>query len=98
MTSGLDEGAGSGPLIVAAAPIGRPDDASSRLAATLASVRIIAAEDTRRLRRLAAALGVVPKGRGVSYYDGVETARAPAPIAALADRPDLLLLADAAMP
>jgi 16S rRNA (cytidine1402-2'-O)-methyltransferase len=98
MTSGLDEGAGSGTLIVAAAPIGRPDDASSRLAATLASVRIIAAEDTRRLRRLAAALGVVPTGRVVSYYDGVETARAPALIAALADGQDVLLITDAGMP
>jgi 16S rRNA (cytidine1402-2'-O)-methyltransferase len=98
MTSGLDEGPGSGTLIVAAAPIGRPDDASSRLASTLASVRIIAAEDTRRLRRLAAALGVVPTGRVVSYYDSVETARAPALIAALADGEDVLLVTDAGMP
>jgi len=98
MTSGLDEGAGSGTLFVAAAPIGRPDDASSRLAAALASARIIAAEDTRRLRRLAAALGVVPTGRVVSYYDSVEAARAPALIASLADGQDVLLVTDAGMP
>ena len=98
MTSGLDESAGSGTLIVAAAPIGRPDDASPRLAAALASVPIIAAEDTRRLRRLAAALGVQPNGHLVSYYDSVEAARAPALIASLADGQDVLLVTDAGMP
>jgi len=98
MTSGLDESAGSGTLIVAAAPIGRPDDASARLAAALASVPIIAAEDTRRLRRLAAALGVQPNGHLVSYYDSVEAARAPALIASLADGQDVLLVTDAGMP
>src|SRR5215831_2897664 len=98
MTSGLDEGAGSGTLIVAAAPIGRPDDASARLAAAIASAQIIAAEDTRRLRRLAAALGVAPTGRVVSYYDSVEAARAPALIASLAEGQDVLLVTDAGMP
>jgi len=98
MTSGLDEGAGSGTLIVAAAPIGRPDDASARLAAAIASAQIIAAEDTRRLRRLAAALGVAPTGRVVSYYDSVESSRAPALIASLADGQDVLLVTDAGMP
>jgi len=48
----------AGTLRIAAAPIGRPDDASARLAAALGEARIIAAEDTRRVRRLAAALGV----------------------------------------
>ena len=42
----------SGTLILAAAPIGRPEDASGRLAAELAAAPVIAAEDTRRLRRL----------------------------------------------
>jgi len=98
MTLGLDESAGSGTLIVAAAPIGRPDDASPRLAAALASVPIIAAEDTRRLRRLATALGVQPNGHLVSYYDSVEAARAPALIASLADGQDVLLVTDAGMP
>jgi len=98
MTSGLDQGAGSGTLIVAAAPIGRPDDASARLAAAIASAQIIAAEDTRRLRRLAASLGVVPTGRVVSYYDSVEVARSPALIASLADGKDVLLVTDAGMP
>ncbi len=52
-----------GTLTVAAAPIGQPADASGRLAEALASAAVIAAEDTRRLRRLAAALGVRLAGR-----------------------------------
>ena len=67
----------SGTLVLAAAPIGRPDDASARLVAALASAQVIAAEDTRRLRRLAAALGVTLTGRVISYYDSVEADRTP---------------------
>src|SRR5258706_343738 len=40
-------------LILAATPIGTPQDASFRLAAALSAAPLIAAEDTRRLRRLA---------------------------------------------
>jgi len=46
----------AGTLSIAAVPIGCLDDASPRLAAALAGARIIAAEDTRRVRRLAAGL------------------------------------------
>jgi 16S rRNA (cytidine1402-2'-O)-methyltransferase len=84
--------------MLAAAPIGRPDDASARLAAALGSAHVIAAEDTRRLRRLAAALGVTLTARIVSYYDSVEAVRVPALIAALTDGQDVLLLTDAGMP
>ena len=48
---------------------------------------LIAAEDTRRVRRLAAALGVRLTGRVVSYYDDVESRRAPALLAELAGWP-----------
>ena len=41
------------PLLVAATPIGNADDASPRLRDALATADVIAAEDTRRLRRLA---------------------------------------------
>jgi len=88
----------SGTLVLAAAPIGRPDDASARLVAALASAQVIAAEDTRRLRRLAAALGVTLTGRVISYYDSVESARTRALIAALAGGQDVLLVTDAGMP
>jgi 16S rRNA (cytidine1402-2'-O)-methyltransferase len=87
-----------GTLVVAAAPIGRPGDASPRLAAALAEAGVVAAEDTRRARRLAAALGVEPAGRIVSYYDDVEQSRVPGLLAALRSGEDVLLVADAGMP
>jgi 16S rRNA (cytidine1402-2'-O)-methyltransferase len=87
-----------GTLVVAAAPIGRPGDASPRLASALAEARVIAAEDTRRLRRLAAALGVEVAGRIVSYYDAVEQSRVPGLLAALRAGDDVLLVTDAGMP
>jgi 16S rRNA (cytidine1402-2'-O)-methyltransferase len=91
-------GESGGTLTVAAAPIGQPADASGRLAAALAAAPVIAAEDTRRLRRLAAALGVHPTGRVLSYYDGVEARRAPALVAELIAGQDVLLVTDAGIP
>jgi len=90
---------GAGMLLIAAAPIGRADDASPRLAAALSAARIIAAEDTRRVRRLAAALGAQLTARIVSYYDfgDVETRRAAALLAELRAGHDVLLVTDAGM-
>ena len=88
----------SGRLILAAAPIGTPLDASPRLAAALTAAPVIAAEDTRRLRRLASSLGVGLTGRLISYYDDVEAARVPVLLGALADGHDVLLVTDAGMP
>jgi 16S rRNA (cytidine1402-2'-O)-methyltransferase len=88
----------AGTLILAATPIGRPDDASARLAAALATAVVIAAEDTRRLRRLMGALGVTPAGRLVSYYEDVEAARGPVLLAELAEGRNVLLVTDAGMP
>jgi 16S rRNA (cytidine1402-2'-O)-methyltransferase len=62
-------------LLVAATPIGNIDDASPRLRAALAIADVIAAEDTRRLRRLLSALGVEPVGRIVSHFDQNEAQR-----------------------
>ncbi|MBO0777157.1 MAG: 16S rRNA (cytidine(1402)-2'-O)-methyltransferase, partial [Actinobacteria bacterium] len=87
-----------GTLMVAAAPIGQPGDASPRLAAALARAPVIAAEDTRRLRRLAAALGVQVSGRVVSYYDAVERSREAGLLAALQAGDDVLLVTDAGTP
>ena len=61
-----------------------------RLAAAgpeLATADVVAAEDTRRLRRLAAALGVELAGRVVSYYDANEAARTPELVDGAAGRP-----------
>jgi 16S rRNA (cytidine1402-2'-O)-methyltransferase len=88
----------AGTLTVAAAPIGQPADASGRLAPALRDASLIAAEDTRRLRRLASALGVQLTGRVVSYYDDVEARRVPALLADLKAGQDVLLITDAGLP
>ncbi len=88
----------SGRVVLAATPLGRPADASARLREALASAPVIAAEDTRRLRRLCADLGVSPSGRVVSFYDANETARIPALLEALHAGQDVLVVSDAGMP
>ncbi|GAB3870869.1 16S rRNA (cytidine(1402)-2'-O)-methyltransferase [Kibdelosporangium lantanae] len=89
---------GSGRLVLAATPLGDYGDASPRLIAALASADVIAAEDTRRLRNLTAALGVSPAARVVSFYDAVETSRVPALVSAIADGETVVLVTDAGMP
>jgi 16S rRNA (cytidine1402-2'-O)-methyltransferase len=88
----------TGRLILAATPLGDPGDASPRLVAALATAAVIAAEDTRRLRRLCADLGVTPSGRVVSFFEGNETGRVPALLDALRDGSDVLVVTDAGMP
>ena len=61
--------------MLAATPIGDVDDASPRLARLIAEADVIAAEDTRRLARLAAALGVRPAGRVLSNHEHNEQQR-----------------------
>jgi len=50
-------------LILVGAPLGNPGDASTRLREALSTADIVAAEDTRRLRRLARDLGITVTGR-----------------------------------
>ncbi|PZS11892.1 MAG: 16S rRNA (cytidine(1402)-2'-O)-methyltransferase [Acidimicrobiales bacterium] len=88
----------SGRLVVAATPLGNPADASARLALELARADVIAAEDTRRLRRLAAALEVTPSGRLLSYYEGNERTRTRELVDALLAGSTVLLVTDAGMP
>ena len=88
----------SGRLVVAAAPIGNVADASERLRTALGEADVIAAEDTRRLRRLAAALDVQIGGRVVSYFEGNEAERARELIEALDGGQTVLLVTDAGMP
>lgn len=88
----------NGRLVLAGAPIGRVDDASTRLREALSTANIIAAEDTRRLRRLVADLGVTLGGRVVSYYDANEAARAKELLGALQDGETVLVITDAGMP
>ncbi|MCX4813072.1 MULTISPECIES: 16S rRNA (cytidine(1402)-2'-O)-methyltransferase [unclassified Streptomyces] len=87
-----------GTLVLAGTPIGDIADAPPRLAEELAGADVVAAEDTRRLRRLTQALGVQPKGRVVSYFEGNEAARTPELVEALLDGSRVLLVTDAGMP
>ncbi|MEU6522867.1 16S rRNA (cytidine(1402)-2'-O)-methyltransferase [Streptomyces sp. NPDC046924] len=88
----------TGTLVLAGTPIGDVSDAPPRLAEELAGADVVAAEDTRRLRRLAQALGVTPKGRVVSYFEGNESARTPELVEELAGGARVLLVTDAGMP
>jgi len=88
----------TGLLVLAATPIGQVADAPPRLAAELAGADVVAAEDTRRLRRLCRDLGVEPTGRVVSYFEGNEQARTPALLESLDAGERVLLVTDAGMP
>ena len=88
----------TGTLVLAAAPIGRPEDGSVRLREALADAPVIAAEDTRRLRRLAGEMGVELAARVVSYNDVNERSRAAGLVAELLAGRDVLVITDAGMP
>jgi 16S rRNA (cytidine1402-2'-O)-methyltransferase len=90
--------AGAGVLTLAGVPIGRVEDAPARLATELASADVIAAEDTRRVRRLASALDVRLTARLVSYYDVVEARRAAELVEELRAGRNVLVVSDAGMP
>jgi 16S rRNA (cytidine1402-2'-O)-methyltransferase len=87
-----------GVLVLAGTPIGDPADASPRLREALASADIVAAEDTRRLRRLVRDLDVELAGRVVSYYDANESSRTPELLEALRAGSRVVVVTDAGMP
>ncbi|MCD2189069.1 16S rRNA (cytidine(1402)-2'-O)-methyltransferase [Actinomycetospora soli] len=87
-----------GVLLLAATPLGNPDDASARLRDALATADVVAVEDTRRLGRLTAALGVTVTGRKVSFYEDVERARIPRLVEDLRGGATVLVVTDAGMP
>ncbi|MGO4256899.1 16S rRNA (cytidine(1402)-2'-O)-methyltransferase [Marmoricola sp. RAF53] len=88
----------SGTLVLAGTPIGRVEDAPPRLAAELAGADVVAAEDTRRLKRLTSDLGIELRGRVVSYFEGNEQARTPQLLEALLAGERVVLVTDAGMP
>ena len=88
----------AGVLVLAATPIGQAGDAPPRLAAELAGAGVVAAEDTRRLRRLTTALGIQPGGRVMSYFEGNERQRIPELLEALLAGERVVLVTDAGMP
>ncbi len=88
----------TGVLVLAATPIGQVRDAPPRLVAELEGAGVVAAEDTRRLKRLASDLGITLAGRVVSYFEGNEAARTPVLLEALLAGERVVLVTDAGMP
>ena len=88
----------TGRLLIAATPLGRPSDASARLADALRTADVIAAEDTRRVRTLAQSLEVAPRGKVVSLYDQNEASRVAGLIDDIRSGATVLLVSDAGMP
>jgi 16S rRNA (cytidine1402-2'-O)-methyltransferase len=88
----------TGVLVLAATPIGRGGDAPPRLAEELAAADVVAAEDTRRLKRLVGELGITLTGRVVSYFEGNESERTPLLVEALLAGERVVLVTDAGMP
>ena len=86
-----------GRLVLCGAPIGNVADASPRLSEALANADVVAAEDTRRLLRLARDLGI-RVARVVSYHDANESSRTPELLAALRAGQTVALVTDAGMP
>ena len=87
-----------GVLVLAATPIGDPRDAAPRLADELRLADVVAAEDTRRLRRLCQDLDVNPTGRVLSYHEHNEAERTPELVERLREGARVLVVTDAGMP
>jgi 16S rRNA (cytidine1402-2'-O)-methyltransferase len=88
----------TGQLVLAATPIGNVRDASPRLRELLATADVVAAEDTRRLRRLASALEVDIGGVVVSYHEHNEGSRTRDLVERMRSGRTVVLVTDAGMP
>lgn len=87
-----------GRLLLGATPLGLASDASARLAATLGTADVVAAEDTRRVRTLARGLDVRITGKVVSLFDQNEAMRVPALLDEIKGGATVLVVSDAGMP
>jgi 16S rRNA (cytidine1402-2'-O)-methyltransferase len=87
----------AGTLFVVGTPIGNLADLSERARETLASVDLIAAEDTRRTGRLLHGLGL-PKRPLLSLFEANERARVDEVLAVLGEGRDVALVSDGGMP
>ncbi|HON75242.1 MAG TPA: 16S rRNA (cytidine(1402)-2'-O)-methyltransferase [Dermatophilaceae bacterium] len=87
-----------GVLVLAGTPIGELRDAPPRLAAELEGADVVAAEDTRRLRRLVTGLGIRLRGEVVSYHEHNEATRTADLVQRLRGGARVVLVTDAGMP
>src|SRR3954471_13719300 len=90
--------ADAGVLVVAGTPIGDIADATPRLRQLLATADVVAAEDTRRLRRLGARLEVEITGKVVSYHEHNEGPRTAGLVEQMQAGQTVLLVTDAGTP
>lgn len=88
----------TGRLVLVGTPIGDFSDASPRLGRVLGEADVVAAEDTRRLRRLTSELGIVVKGRVTSFFEGNERQRTDELVQALVEGQTVAVVTDAGMP
>jgi 16S rRNA (cytidine1402-2'-O)-methyltransferase len=86
----------TGTLYLVGTPIGNLGDITDRARQTLASVDLVAAEDTRRTGRLLAGLGI--EARMISFFEGNEAERIPQILEALQGGSDVAVVSDAGMP
>jgi 16S rRNA (cytidine1402-2'-O)-methyltransferase len=87
-----------GSVVLVGAPLGNPGDASNRCREELGRADVIAAEDTRRLARLARDLGIELTGRVVSYFEGNEVRRTADLVQAALDGARVAVVTDGGMP
>jgi 16S rRNA (cytidine1402-2'-O)-methyltransferase len=86
----------AGTLHLVGTPIGNLGDVSRRAKETLARVDLVAAEDTRRARKLLSHLGV--RAELATLFEGNERARTETLLDALRDGRDVAVISDAGMP
>ena len=89
-------GESSGVLYVVGTPLGNLEDLSDRARRTLAEVDLIAAEDTRRTRRLLSSIGL--KRPVISYHAHNESHQTQRLLATLARGESVALVSDAGTP
>jgi 16S rRNA (cytidine1402-2'-O)-methyltransferase len=87
------------PLYVVATPLGNLSDMSRRAIETLASVPLIAAEDTRSARRLLSAMNISAEGKDiVAYGEHNEAGMAPRMLNALTAGGDVAIVSEGGTP
>jgi 16S rRNA (cytidine1402-2'-O)-methyltransferase len=86
-----------GTLYLVGTPIGNLEDITERARRVLASVELIAAEDTRRTGRLLQSLGIERK-RLISFYEGNELRRLESLLDELRADRDVAVVTDGGMP
>ena len=87
-----------GQLILAATPLGNILDASERLKQTLQAADLIAAEDTRRAKRLFADLNLDVSAPVISLFEENEIEKIPDIIEKLKNGAKVVVISDAGTP